>query len=72
MLFPISLLLLKSLLEKQEKANSNQRPPQKTFKSFKVRMSGSRKVDIQDIPHSLDMDPWVNFYLFSVLLPDYL
>lgn len=33
MLSPISLLLLRSLLEKQEKANPNQGPPKDLFKS---------------------------------------
>lgn len=44
MLSPTSLLLLRSLLEKQEKANPNQRPPHKRLiQIIKVHMSGKRR-----------------------------
>lgn len=55
------------------------RTPKRFPPIIKIRMSGRRKVVVGggDFPSSLsypyqDTEPWVNFYLLSVLLPNYL
>lgn len=72
MLFPSSLLLLTSLPEKQGKANFHQGPLKhlSNHQGLYVR----NKEGGVDFPSSLDLDmkPRVNFYLLSVLLPNYL